>query len=104
MLTVETRYKHIILDKDNVPIIARTTMKVVELVLDSKAYGWSPEELHFQHPYLTLGQIYSALAYYWDHQEDLDQDIERRLRRVDQIQQGLKPTPLKDRLKAKGMI
>ncbi len=34
-------------------------MKVVE----QKAYGWSAEELHFQHPYLTLGQIHSALAY-----------------------------------------
>ena len=79
-------------------------MKVVELVLDHKAYGWSPEELHFQHPYLTLGKIYSALAYYWDHQEELDQDIEHRLHRVDQIQQGLKPTSLEDRLKTKGVI
>ena len=48
--------------------------------------GWSPEELAFQHPYLTLGQIHSALAYYWDHQEELDHDIERRLRFVDQVQ------------------
>jgi len=31
-----------------------TTMKVVELVLDSKAYGWSLEELHFQYPYLVF--------------------------------------------------
>jgi uncharacterized protein (DUF433 family) len=103
-LIVETRYEHIILDKDNVPIIVGTTMKVIELVLDSQAYGWSPEELHFQHPYLTLGQIYSALAYYWDHQQELDRDIERRLQRVGQIQESLKPTPLKDRLKTKGVI
>jgi uncharacterized protein (DUF433 family) len=77
ILMIETRYQHIVLNEANVPIIEGTTMKVVELVLDSRAYGWSPEELHFQHPYLTLGQIYSALAYYWDHQEELDQDIER---------------------------
>lgn len=88
-LIVETRYEHIVLDKNNVPMIAGTTMKVVELVLDHQAYGWSPEELHFQHPYLTLGQIYSAFAYYWDHQEEFEQDIERRLQRVDQIQQLL---------------
>ncbi|OGQ79996.1 MAG: hypothetical protein A2289_01440 [Deltaproteobacteria bacterium RIFOXYA12_FULL_58_15] len=43
-------------------------MKVIVLVLEKSAYGWSPEELHFQHPYLTMGQIYSALSYYWDHQ------------------------------------
>lgn len=104
MAIVETRYEHIILDETGVPIISGTTMKVIELVLNSKAYGWSPEELHFQHPYLTLGQIHSALAYYWDHQEELDQDIERRLRFVDQIQQPLKPSKLEARLKAKGLI
>jgi hypothetical protein len=73
------------------------------LTLDSKAYGWSPEELHFQHPYLTLGQIHSALAYYWDHQEELDQDIARRLQFVEQVQQATLPTPLAARLKAKGL-
>ena len=104
MSIVETRYEHIILNEEKVPVIAGTTMKVIELALDRKAYGWSPEELHFQHPYLTLGQIYSALAYYWDHQEEVDQDIERRLQSVDQVQQTVKITPLEARLKTKGLI
>ena len=46
----ETRYDHILLNEDRVPMIAGTTTKVIELVLDHLAYGWSPEELHFQHP------------------------------------------------------
>jgi uncharacterized protein (DUF433 family) len=100
---IETRYEHIVLDESGVPMITGTTMKVIELVLDSKTYGWSPAELHFQHPYLTLGQIHSALAYYWDHQDELDHDIARRLQFVDQIQQTTKPTPLQARLKAKGL-
>ncbi len=104
MSVVETRYEHIVLDENNVPVINGTTMKVIEVVLDSKAYGWSPEELHFQHPYLTLGQIYSALAYYADHQEELDKDIERRLKLIDQVQRTRKPTPLETRLKEKGLI
>ncbi len=91
MAIVETCYEHIILDEKDIPMIAGTTMKVVELVLDSKAYGWSPEELHFQHPYLSLGQIHSALAYYWDHQEELDRDIERRLYFVEQMEKAQKP-------------
>lgn len=103
-MIVETRYEHIILDKDKTPMIVGTTMKVIELVLDSQAYGWSPEELHFQHPHLTLGQIHSALAYYWDHKDALDTDIEHRLQRVDQIQQELPSSPLKKRLKAEGLI
>src|SRR6266542_1895427 len=104
MSIVETRYEHIVLDENNVPMIAGTTMKVIELVLDRTAYGWSPEELHFQHPYLTMGQIYSALAYYADHQEELDQDIEQRLQFVEQIQRALAPSRLVARLKAKGLI
>jgi len=97
----ETRYGHIKLDDTRVPMIAGTTMKVIELVLDHLACGWSPEELHFLHPSLTMGQIYSALAYYWDHKADLDQDIERRLQLVDQVQQATAPSPLSKRLKAK---
>jgi len=104
MSIVETRYEHIILNEEKVPVIAGTTMKVIELVLDRKAYGWSPEELYFQHSYLTLGQIYSALAYYWDHQEEVDQEIERRFQSVDQVRQTVKITPLEDRLKSKGLI
>jgi len=104
MSVVETRYEHVILNEKDVPVIAGTNMKVVELILERMAYGWSPEELHFQHPYLTPGQIYSALAYYWDHQEELDQDIERRLQSVDQAQRAVKPSPLVVRLRAKGLI
>ena len=104
MSIVEVEYKHIVLDETGVPIIRDTTTKVIELILEKMAYGWSPEELHFQHPYLTLGQIHSALAYYWDHQEELDRDIERRLERADRIQREMQPTPLVARLKAQGLI
>lgn len=104
MSLIATQYEHIVLNEANVPIISGTNMKVVELVLEKMAYGWSAEELHFQHPYLTLGQIHSALAYYWDHQEELERDIERRLELVDQIQQAMEPPPLLARLKAKGLI
>jgi uncharacterized protein (DUF433 family) len=64
MPVLSTSYEYIILDENGVPIIEGTNMKVIELVLETTAYGWSPEELHFQHPYLSLGQIHSALAYY----------------------------------------
>ena len=103
-MAVETRYEHIVLNATRVPMIAGTTMKVIELVLAQLAYGWSPEELHLQFPHLTLGQIYSALAYYWDHREELDQDIERRLDSIKQLRRTLGPSPLLRRLQAKGLI
>ena len=97
----ETRYEHIILDEAQVPLVADTRVKVIELVLDHLAYGWSPEELHFQHPHLTMGQIHSALAYYWDHKAELDQDLERRLQLVDQLKQTTPSSSLVERLKAR---
>jgi hypothetical protein len=78
-------------------------MKVVELVVEQAEYGWSPEELHFQHPYLSLGQIYSALAYYWDHKDELDQDIERRYQYVKQARSDAELSPLIKRLKDRGL-
>ncbi len=104
MSLVETRYEHITINENNTPIIEGTTMKVIELVLEATAYGWSAEELHLQHPYLSLGQIYSALAYYWDHQEELDINIEQRLNKVTTLEQSIQPSPLIGRLKASGLL
>ncbi len=98
MSIVKTPYEHIALDENDVPIIAGTNMKIVELVVEKRAYGWSPEELHFQHPYLTLGQIHSALAYYWDHAAELDQDIEHRMEHTDKIRHASGPSLLAKRL------
>lgn len=103
-MLAETRYEHIILNDLRVPVIEGTTMKVVELVLAQSAYGWSAEELREQFPYLTLGQIYSALAYYWDHQNELDADIEGRVRKVDSVRKSMPESPLVKRLKGKGLI
>ncbi len=84
-----------------IPMIAGTRTKVVELVLDYHAYEWSPEELQFQHPNFTMGQIHSALAYYWDHQAELDADIERRWQEVKQLQQSRELGSLEKRLKGR---
>ena len=100
MTLVETRYEHIALDDVGIPLIVGTTMKVIELILEQTAYGWSAEELHFQHPYLSLGQIHSALAYYWDHKDELDQDIERRQERVAELRRMTPQSPLIARLKS----
>lgn len=104
MPVLQTNYEHISLDENGVPIISGTTMKVIEVVLEKAAYGWSAEEIYYNHPYLTLGQIYSALAYYSDHQEELDRDIEQRIERVDQLYHSLGHSPLVSKLKTKGLI
>jgi uncharacterized protein (DUF433 family) len=101
MSETTTAYGHVVLDSTGVPILAHTNMKVVELVAEYLAYGWSPEELHFNHPYLTLGQIHSALAYYWDNKAVLENDIEERLKRVDDLRTAQDEPSLVDRLRVR---
>src|SRR5689334_15660455 len=74
MTMLETRYEHIVLD-DGVPYIAGTTMKVVELAVAHTIWNWDSAELRKQYPHLSPGQIHSALAFYWDHQQEIDADI-----------------------------
>jgi uncharacterized protein (DUF433 family) len=78
-------YPHIEIDSGGVPLIAGTGFKVVEVVLDRIAYHWDADEIQRQHPTLSLSQIYSALAYYHDHQEEIDRDIDQRLDRVNEF-------------------
>jgi uncharacterized protein (DUF433 family) len=101
-MSIETAHKYVELDANNVPIITGTTMKVIELVAGQLANGWSPEELHFQHPYLSMSQIHSA--YYWDHQSELDADIERREQYVNQLRQTAGQSPLVQKLRTQGLL
>ena len=77
-------------------------MQVVELVMSKMAHGWSPEELHFQYPHISLGQIHSALAYYWDHQDALDADIKRRREKVEAMKRNAPSSRIAQKLKEQG--
>jgi uncharacterized protein (DUF433 family) len=91
-------------DDQGVPLIEGTTMKVVELVTAQQTYGWSPQELHFQHPYLSMSQIHAALAYDWDHKAELDADIAERTAYAEQARDEAAPSPLATRLREQGAV
>jgi uncharacterized protein (DUF433 family) len=104
MSQTTTTYEHVQLDTNDVPIIVGSNMKVVELVMAQSAHGWSPEELHFQHPYLSLGQIHSALAYYWDHKTELDEDIDRRRQYAQEERRKASSSALSNKLREPGPV
>jgi uncharacterized protein (DUF433 family) len=104
MPSTETSYEHIVLDGTE-PTLAGTTFKVKDLVAQSLANGWSPEELHFQHPSLSMGMIHSALAFYWDHREAIDREIQGDLESSDRLRSEIGPeTPLRRRLRDQGLL
>ena len=73
------------LDDRGIAWIAGTKVKVIEVVLDKVAYGSSPEEIHFQHPNLSLAQIHDALTYYYENQDKVDEQIRRGLEDSDKL-------------------
>jgi len=58
---------------------------VIEVILDHLAYGHSPEEIHLQHPHLSMAQAHAAFAYYFDHKAAIDAKIDWRHRRVEAL-------------------
>jgi len=73
------------IDAEGIPWITGANTKVVEVVLDKMAHNSNPEEIHEQYPHLSLAQIHAALAYYYEHQTEVDADIERRDRYVENL-------------------
>lgn len=73
------------LDDRGIAWIAGTKVKVTEVVLDKIAYESSPEEIHFQHPHLSLAQIHGALTYYYENQDEVDEQIRRGLEESDKL-------------------
>ena len=95
---------HIQIDAEGRAWIDDTNVKVVEVVLDHLAYGWSPEEMHYQNPDLSLAQIHAALGHYYDHQPQFDREIEAGLRRVEAEAAQAKDSPARQRLRRLGKL
>ena len=88
------------IDARGVAWVAGANTKVKEIVLDKLAYGWSPEEMHFQHPHLSMVQIHAALAYYYENQEKIDEEIRRDLEEVDQLRSQSESSALRSKLQS----
>ena len=97
--TAETT-PHIHHDAQGRPWIDDTNVKVIEVALGHLAYGWNAETIQENHPHLSLAQVYAALAWYYDHQAEMDAEIEQQDERLRALRAALGPAPLQRRLAA----
>jgi uncharacterized protein (DUF433 family) len=93
-------YPHIELDPTGEPVIQGTNTPVVLLAMDRIAYNWDATEIQRQRPHLHLGQIHSALAYYYDHEVEMNKRIEVRLQREQALLDQLGESRVRVRLSA----
>ncbi|MCS7065866.1 MAG: DUF433 domain-containing protein [Fimbriimonadales bacterium] len=76
-MTVATGHKYITKDErilGGEPIIAGTRTPV-RAVVELWRLGYAPEEIVEHLPHLTLAQVFDALSYYSDHQEEIERFI-----------------------------
>jgi len=93
---------HIELDEHGRPWIIGANTKVIEVVLDTMA-GLDPDQIHNEYPGLSLAQIHSALAYYYDHKEEMDRAISEMESRINERAEQAKDTPGRKRLRELGL-
>ncbi len=58
------------------PRIEGHRIRVLDIVTWHEKRGLSPDEILDLYPGLTLADIYAALTYYFDHQDEVDADFE----------------------------
>src|SRR6516162_8986107 len=102
-MSTPTNYPHIEKRADGKVWLIGTQTKVLEVALDRLAHHWDADEIQRQHPHLTLAQIHSCLAYYHDHQEEMDRAIEAQLRSVEQLRGQQGESVLRAKLRARGL-
>lgn len=76
--------EYIEVDDRGVAKLIGSRIKVRHVAVDARA-GWSVGKIHESYPHLTLAQIHAALAYYYDHQAQIDAEIEAGHRLADEL-------------------
>ena len=98
-MTAAETTNYILRDDRGVAWIDKSNVKVIEVVLDHMAYGWSADAIHEQHPHLTLAQIHAALAFYYDHSAEFEAQIEEQFQQLKALRAATGDSPLQRRLK-----
>jgi uncharacterized protein (DUF433 family) len=70
-MSTATAYPHLTTHPDGSVHLGDTRYKVIHLAAEHYFHGWTAEELLRQHPDLRPEQVYSALAYFYDHYDEM---------------------------------
>lgn len=79
------------------PRIAGRRITVRDIVIWHERLGRTPDEIAAEHD-LTLADVHAALAYYFDHRDDIDRNIEEDRAFAEVVRQQT-PSKLTNRLR-----
>jgi uncharacterized protein (DUF433 family) len=89
--------ERIAIDSKGIARIAGSRSKVSQIAIDHRQM--SPEEIVEQYPHLTLADVHAAIAYYYEHREQIDREIEQGQRIVEELRPRLENQDLMTKLR-----
>jgi len=57
--------------------IAGTRISVQDIYVWHELMGKSPDQIVLEYPFLTMAQVHSALAYYYEHADEIRQQVKQ---------------------------
>jgi uncharacterized protein (DUF433 family) len=82
--------------------IVGTRVRVQDIYVDSEVLGRTPEEIVAALPHLTLAQVHAALAYYFDHRDEILDALRQDEEFVAAMKKRTGPGPLETKLRDAG--
>ena len=99
-MAVELTYPHIAKEPGKPARLERhPRTRVAMIVADYLWRGWSADEIARQYPYLTLAEVHAAMTYYFDHREEIEDELVVEYREVEGWKKTHPTPPLLVRLK-----
>jgi uncharacterized protein (DUF433 family) len=80
------------------PRIAGHRIRVQDVAIWHEKLGMSPDEIVDNFPTITLADVHAALAYYWDHRDEIEHSIAEEHAFVEEFRRG-HTGPLQEKLK-----
>ena len=104
-VSIQLSYPHVEKPVGEPARLVRTPrIHVAHIVMDYLAYGWSVDEMCRQHTYLDHSEAHAAMAYYFDHQAEIDAEIVAECEEVKQSRAQAMPSRVVVRMRSEGLI
>jgi uncharacterized protein (DUF433 family) len=105
LMALELTYPHIEKPEGEPAHLARVPrVRVAMIVMDYLVQGWSVEEMCRQYPYLKPAEAHAAMAYYYDHRQEIAEEIARETAEAEEARRQAPPTPFQARMGAEGKL
>jgi uncharacterized protein (DUF433 family) len=80
------------------PRVAGTRIRVQDIAISHLREGRRPEHIQAAFPQLTMADVHAALAYYFDHRDEIERQLKESEEFADRMRRELGPGPLECKL------